>query len=55
MVGRQDRDQGQLFCEFSFDERRTQFDTMLIGVKDKRVMTQQAVAADFDQLACRNR
>ena len=23
MVGRQDRDQGQLFCEFSFDERRS--------------------------------
>ena len=33
----------------------TLFDTMLVSVQDKRVMTQQTVAADFDLVVCRNR
>ena len=32
--------------------RVTPFDAMLVVVEDKRVMTQQAVAADFDQFVC---
>jgi hypothetical protein len=35
--------------------RLTPFDTMLVVVEDKRVMTQVAVASDFDLFVCRNR
>jgi hypothetical protein len=33
----------------------TLFDTMLVPINDKQVMTQQTVAADFDLFVCRNR